>query len=106
MDLHFLRADDRPTAFCFHAAHGGVGLRSGVTHPIAVRDLVEAVLGDYGTDLDGFKQNVEAGITGHCVTLRLLEFYYWQGFSEGAGALRIPSTRGSRGRRGDASRAP
>src|ERR1700704_5058260 len=87
MDLHFLRADDRPTAFGFHAAHCGVGLRPGVTHSIAVRDLVEAVLGDYGTDLDGFKQNVEAGITGHCVTLRLLEIYDWQYYTQLADRL-------------------
>src|ERR1700738_326942 len=65
MDFYFLRAHDRPTAFGFYAAHGGVSPRPGVAHPIAVGDLVEAVLGDHGTDLYRFKEDVEAGVTSH-----------------------------------------
>jgi hypothetical protein len=36
-----------------------------MAHPIAVRDLVEPVLGDHGTDPDRLEKDVEARIAGH-----------------------------------------
>jgi hypothetical protein len=65
MDFHFLRAHNRPTAFGFDTAHRGVSPWPGIAHAIAVGDLVEAVLGDHGTDLYRFKEDVEAGVAGH-----------------------------------------
>src|SRR5258705_2837951 len=65
MDCDFLGAHHPPAALGFYAAHTGVSPRPGIPHPIAVGHLVEAILGDHGTDFHRFKEDVEARVTGH-----------------------------------------
>ena len=65
VDLHLLRADNRPAALGLDAAHlshaGGIG----VTHAVAMRDLVEAVLRGQWADLHRLEENIVTHIAGH-----------------------------------------
>ena len=65
VDFHFLRRHNGPAALRLDAPHGGQGLRIKVAHAVAVRNLVETVLGHYGPDGNGLKENVIAGVARH-----------------------------------------
>ena len=65
MDAALLGADDGPAAFGLHAPMRDIAVVLAVTHRIAVRHLIETILGDLRADLDRREQNVVAGIAGH-----------------------------------------
>ena len=65
VELDLLGAHDRPTPFRLHPPHVGERGRVAIAHPVAVRDLVEAVAGGDGSDPNGLEQDVEAVIDGH-----------------------------------------
>src|ERR1022692_4965107 len=65
MNFDLFGAHHRPTAFGLDATHGGVTAGPRISHAIAMRHLIEAVLGDHGTDLDRLEENVVAGIAWH-----------------------------------------
>ena len=62
MDLHLLRADDRPAALGLDAAHHRVGRRVAVAHAVAVRHLEEPVARRHRTEGDRLEQDVVAGV--------------------------------------------
>ena len=65
MDLAFLGADDRPSPFRLHAAHGGVRQRHVGPHAVAMRHLIEAIFRNDRPDADRFEQNVIARVARH-----------------------------------------
>ncbi len=60
MDLDFLGADHGPAAFRLHTAHPGVRGRVAVPHPVAVRNLEEAVARSHGSEPHRLEEDVEA----------------------------------------------
>ena len=65
MDFHLLGAHHAPAAFGLYRPHGGQRRGVAVAHPVAVRHLVEAVLGPDRPDLNWLKENVVSGVAGH-----------------------------------------
>ena len=65
MDAALLRADDGPSAFGLHAPMRDIAVVLAIAHRVAVRHLIEAVLGDLRADLDRREQDVVTGIAGH-----------------------------------------
>jgi len=65
VDRAVFGADDPPAALRLDFAHGGERLRSAVPHPGAMRDLIEAIGGRYGADLDRLEENVIPRIARH-----------------------------------------
>ena len=63
MDLHLLGEDHAPAALGLHPAHLGGSRRVAVAATIAMRHLVEAVLGGDGPDPDRLEQDVVARVT-------------------------------------------
>ena len=60
MDFHLFGEDDAPAAFRLHPTQLGGGGRVAVAAAIAVRHLVEAVLGGDGADPDRLEQDIIA----------------------------------------------
>ena len=52
-----------PAALGLDAAHGGHTGGESTAHAVAMRRLVKAILGRHRADLDGFEQDVVAGIS-------------------------------------------
>ena len=65
MYFHFFGTHDGPSPFGLDAAHGGVALRPGMAHAVAMGHLEETILGGHGTDADRFEKNVVARVAGH-----------------------------------------
>ncbi len=65
MNAALLGADHGPTALGLHLPMGDVAVMLGVAHRVAVRHLIEAVLGDLGADLDRREEHVVAGVASH-----------------------------------------
>ena len=65
MYLDLFGADDAPAALGLHPAHGGVTLRSDMTHAVAMGNLEEAILRDDRPDADRLEQNIVPRITPH-----------------------------------------
>ncbi len=59
VDFNLLGTNNTPTAFRFHAAHGGHGAGHTVAEAIAVGHLVEAIRGHDRADGYGLEQDVE-----------------------------------------------
>ena len=65
VDGAVLGVDDTPTALRLHAAHPSQRLGHAIPHPSTVGDLVEAILGRDGTDLNGLEEDVVTRIAAH-----------------------------------------
>ena len=63
VDLDLLGAHDRPTALGLHPSHDGVGGRIAMAHPVAVRDLEEAVARHDRPNRHGLEEDVVAGLS-------------------------------------------
>jgi hypothetical protein len=64
-ELDLLGADDRPAALGLDAAHHGVCSRVAVAHPVAVRNLKEAVARGHRPELHRLEEDVVTRVAGH-----------------------------------------
>ncbi len=71
----FFRANNTPTASCFHAAHRRHSFGKTMPHAIAMRHLIKSVFGSDRPDSNRFEQNIVSFIAGHFETPCGTEMY-------------------------------
>ena len=59
MDFGLFRTDHPPAALSFDSPHGSQGFRHAVSHPVAMRDLVETVGGSHRANLHWLEKDVK-----------------------------------------------